>query len=105
MADTAARWVGRLLPEVPWRQWVLTSHLPNGGLVPRRRVPWAQLLRRVFLLDVLHCSGCGGRRRILAEVTDPLAARRILEHLGLDPETPGPVPARGPPTLDIDWAS
>ena len=26
---------------------------------------WAALLQRVFALDVLHCSRCGGRRRIL----------------------------------------
>ena len=67
--------------------------------MPRDRVPWAELLRRVFRVDVLRCTGCGGRRKLVAEVTDPLAARRILEHLGLDPEVPrlGPVPVRGPP--------
>ena len=32
MADTAARWVDRVLPDVPWRQWVLT--VPRKALCP-----------------------------------------------------------------------
>ena len=70
---------------------------PRGGFAPQDRVPWAQLLHRVWLTQILVCAGCGGRRELVAQVTDPFAARKILEHLGLDPSTPGPVPARGPP--------
>ena len=83
----------------------LQLHRPRGGLVPPDRVPWAQLLRRVWLVDALRCARCGGRRRLLAEVTEPSAIRAILEHLGLDPETLGPVPARSPPGDDWSWAS
>ncbi len=54
----------------------------------------------MFKVDVLRCTGCGGRRRLVAEVTDPVAARRILEHLGLDPLVPRLEPVRGPPTDD-----
>ena len=48
------------------------SHIRPGGLAPAGRVPWAQLLRRVFLVDVLRCAGCGGRRQLVAQVShDP----------------------------------
>ena len=57
------------------------------------------------MTDVLHCVRCGGRRVVLAGVTDPSAIRAILEHLELDPEPPVPAPARAPPSLDYSWAS
>ncbi len=63
---------------------------------PRRRRPerttWAELVQRVFLVDVLDCP-CGGRRRVLAMVFDPRSIERILRHLGL----PHVAPPRAPP--------
>ncbi len=55
-----------------------------------RRLAWAELLRRVFAIDVLACPRCGGRLRLLAAIHSPDATRAILECLGL--------PARAPPT-------
>jgi hypothetical protein len=49
----------------------------------RRYYSWAELIRRVFLTDVLVCPRCNGRRRVLAAITDPAVIRRILEHLSL----------------------
>ena len=48
-----------------------------------RRWPWAQLLRRVFAIQVLVCPRCSGPRRILGAVTEPHAVRRLLGALGL----------------------
>jgi hypothetical protein len=44
-----------------------------GGLLyaASPRVDWATLLRRSFDVDVLRCSACGGRMRVLAEVIEP----------------------------------
>jgi hypothetical protein len=48
------------------------------GPPPRsRRLAWAELLRRVFAVDVLECPRCGGRMRLLAELPSrapPMAA-------------------------------
>jgi len=52
------------------------------------RVPWAELLRKVFALDVLACPQCGGRMQIIAFIAQPKVARRILDHLGLDSTGP-----------------
>ena len=50
---------------------------------PRYRVPWAELLRKVFSLDVLACPQCGGRMELLAFIAEAAVAKRILDHLGL----------------------
>ena len=61
------------------------------------RHPWAELIKRVFLVDVLRCPRCGGRRKILAAITEGRAVRAILDALGLPTEPPVMHPARGPP--------
>jgi len=54
-----------------------------------RRLRWAELLKRVFELEALRCPVCNGRMRVLAAITQPDVARRILKCLAL--------PARAPP--------
>ncbi len=66
----------------------------------KRRLPWADLLRRVHAVDVLACP-CGARARILAFLTAPDVVATILRHLGL-PEHPPPItPARAPPQTEL----
>ncbi|MHC5065752.1 MAG: hypothetical protein ACYTG5_17450 [Planctomycetota bacterium] len=55
---------------------------------------WADLIKRVFLEDVLACT-CGGRRRVLAMVHDRESIERILKHQGL----PWQKPSRAPPRM------
>jgi len=55
------------------------------------------LLRRVWSVDVLACTACGGRLRLVATIEHPPALRRILSHLGLPTEVPRPLPPRAPP--------
>jgi len=57
------------------------------------RIPWAELLLRVFREDVLSCS-CGGRRVVLAFITEKKVVKEILEHLGLAATGPPIAPAR-----------
>jgi hypothetical protein len=63
----------------------------------RKRYSWAELMKRVFEVDVLICEHCGGTRKLLAFLTEPRAIRRILEHLGLPAEPPPIAQARPPP--------
>ncbi len=59
-----------------------------------RNYSWAELLHRVFAIDVLACPECGGRMRMLSAVHSPDAIHAILECLGL--------PARSPPVEGPD---
>jgi len=60
----------------------------------RQRIPWSVLLARVFYLDALLCPKCGGRRKVLAFLTDPEVVRKILLHLGLETAPPALAPVR-----------
>ncbi len=70
------------------------------GRRAQARLPWAELLQRVFAEDVLACP-CGGRRRVLAFITDLHVASDILAALGLPATIPTFATARAPP-MD-DW--
>ena len=87
---------GRLSPVANERE-IDPSQVPKLN-----RLPWAVLLKRVFLVDVLECPKCQGRMKILAAVTAPGSIRRILRHLGLPSEAPQPHPARSPPQMEIE---
>jgi hypothetical protein len=52
------------------------------------RLPWALLLKRVFLTDALTCPKCQGRMKILAAIIKPEAIRKILDHLGIASDAP-----------------
>jgi hypothetical protein len=75
--------------------------LDPSGLPRLGHLPWAVLLKRVFLVDVLECPKCQGRMTILAAVTPPASVRRVLDHLGLPSEAPRLRAAPPPPQLDL----
>lgn len=69
---------GVLAPRAPWRTEIV-PHAPilgadampdesprAGSSSPNRGWRWANLMRRVFDLDVLACRRCGGRLRLIA---------------------------------------
>jgi uncharacterized protein YbaR (Trm112 family) len=70
---------------------------PGGDRVgPRYRVPWAELLRKVFSLDVLACPQCGGQMELLTFIAEAGVAKKILDHLGLASTGPPLVRAEAP---------
>ena len=69
----------------------------------RQRLTWAELLKRVFAIDVLICPRCDGPRKLIALIHDGFVVRKILEHLGLPTEPPPLAPARAPPELEFAW--
>ncbi len=64
-----------------------------------RHFAWADLLRRIFLFDVLACPDCRGRLHLVATIQEPAVVQEILLHLGLPVDAPSPAPARSPPWL------
>jgi hypothetical protein len=95
---------GVLAPAAAWRSAVVpgpstSRRRGSSGPACRRRYPWAELLRRVFAVDVLRCELCGGRRELIAQITQAGVVRAILTSLGLPTEVPVLHPARGPPAL------
>jgi hypothetical protein len=72
---------------------------PPAASVRPPYVAWADLLRRVFELDILACPECGGRLRLLATIEDRAVIEPILTHLGLPVDLPQPSAARTPAWL------
>ena len=62
------------------------------------RLPWAELLKKVFAIDILVCDRCGDRRRIVAAITQPDVADAILRCLG---SFGACEPARAPPAAAV----
>lgn len=107
------RYHGVLAPNHRWRRAISPPrrvdgrswHRPELPAADKPRVPWAELLRRTFLIDVLKCERCGARRQVLWPAVPPgPIARELLAHLGLDAAPPELAPARGPP-WEESWAS
>jgi hypothetical protein len=75
------------------------NDLFEGPPMPERprRLPWADLLKRVWGTDVFVCDQCGGRRKLTAFMPDARQASEILERLGIDATAPPLAPARSPP--------
>jgi hypothetical protein len=107
------RFHGILAPAAGWRSKVVPSSKteapPKKSPAPEQhppsyRLPWADLLRRVFLVDALECPRCHGRMRVVAAVTEPGAIERILRHLGEHSTPPSIAGPRAPPSDDEEAA-
>ena len=55
---------------------------------------WAQLLKRVFAIDITTCPQCSGPLTLLAAIEDPAVIVKILTHLGLPTRAPPRATAR-----------
>ena len=76
------------------RQKKRRGHAPESEGKPSQLMPaelptapltWAQRLKRVFAIDVLACPRCGGRLRLIADVTEPTVIQKILDHVARSP--------------------
>jgi len=117
------RYFGVLAPAATFRSWIVpggvTTIAPPAFMPPhpgcpgeagtpvrgaaqtntkqskkRKNYSWAQLMMRVFELDVLFCPRCGGRMRVMCPINPPLAIEKILGCLGLPTRAPPIAPAK-----------
>ncbi len=82
------------------REGTSAAALLSARLDPGR-LSWADLMRRVFAIDVLECPACGGRMRVIAAIEEPRVIRAILGSLGLSARPPPLARARPTPQLDL----
>src|SRR5215510_16358915 len=76
--------------------------LPSNATRHGRNYTWAELMKRVWALDVMECPRCRSRMRMLAAIHPPDATRRILECLGLPSRSPPVAPAASELTAQIE---
>ena len=122
--DPAAKWRAAIVPAIPDSESATAGHpgcaarlsvtpdSPAAGpaLAPPlqpahpRCYTWAELMRRVFVIDVLECPRCFGRIRILAAIHPPETTRKILECLRLPSRSPPLAPATPEDTPYLEWS-
>jgi hypothetical protein len=83
----------KIVPAPPERATETSSENAHAQ-GPPARMSWAQLLKRVFDIDIEHCPNCGGALKIIAAIEDPPVIVKILSHLGLPTRAPPRSPAR-----------
>ncbi len=99
------RYHGVLGPAASWRDTIVpASRAPAGGNRKRKNYSWADLMRRVFEIDVLQCGSCGGRMRVITKALGKTATRSILTAACLPSVPPPRTPAKLPPQQDFDFA-
>jgi hypothetical protein len=87
---------------------VVTSFEPPTPSPPAtktrsRNYTWSELMKRVFLVDVLQCEICGSAMKIIAAIPQsPSTVQKILECLGLPTRPPPLKLAVADPNLQID---
>jgi len=83
-----------LLATSPPLPYTHASAAPLPDAARARRLAWAELMKRVFAIDVLECPRCRGPMRILAAIHPPETTSAILACLGLPVRAPPLAPAR-----------
>jgi hypothetical protein len=68
---------------VPTHRKRSKSHPAHDAAAPASTLSWAELLKRTFACDLLRCSRCGERARVIATITERAVIEKILAHLGL----------------------
>jgi Putative transposase len=103
----ASTWRAEVIPVVPEPAQPPTCPEPTAAAAsptqdpepatvrrqPDSRIPWRDLLLRVFREDVLACP-CGARRKVVAFIDERSVIEQILGHLGLPTTGPPTAPAR-----------
>jgi hypothetical protein len=82
------------------------GHAPVGDRAPpcsgncKSRTKWADLIRRVYRIDVTVCEFCQGAVRVTTAILEASAIARILQAMGLPTEPPRLRPASRAPPAD-----
>ncbi len=80
------RYHGVLAPNASWRARVV-PRLCEGAAETKYNRTWAELMKRVFDVDVLQCA-CGGRLVFLSTLMERDVIRAILKAQGLPADPP-----------------
>jgi Putative transposase len=106
----APKWRKEIAPESPPRACRVALSDPSDAAPPHQReskpsrpldsrIPWSEVLLRLFREGILVCTR-GGRRKVIAFIDERPVIERILGHLGLLTTGPPTAPAHLPALAD-----
>jgi hypothetical protein len=76
----------------------------SDGWRKRRRISWAQLIRKVFEIDPMLCPFCGGSLKVLSFTLELGAIRRFLASIDCESQEPEPL-GHSPPQEELLFES
>lgn len=94
------RFHGILAPHAALRSLIVPksqASIPAAALTEKKepvvkprahRLGWAELLKRIFAVDLNKCPSCSGTMKLIATIVDPVAITQILNHVGLSSKAP-----------------
>ncbi len=97
------RYHGILAPHAASRSQVVPIR-EHKSISKSKRMSWAQLLKRVFDVDVSVCFSCQGNVKIIAAILERAVIIKILTHLKLPTYPPTIAAARAPPQASVFFA-
>ncbi len=93
------RWSGVFAPNSPLRAEVRLNpkekkgfDFDEDGIKKYKNMRWAKMLARVFKLDVLKCTKCGGELKPVCSVMSPESVKRYLDYVGINSDPPQRAP-------------
>jgi hypothetical protein len=86
----------RVVPKPPEAASAGGTDRAASATVKSRYIPWAELLRRTFSIDI-QCAKCGRPLRLRALIKTPAVIVKILAAMHLPTAAPELHPARPPP--------
>lgn len=107
------RFFGCLAPHAKIRSQIIPKKPQTSVQAPNSASPrltasqlsrpkrWAELLARVFDIDMQTCHHCGGPWKIIAAILEPHAIKSILTHLRLPDKPPDLAPSRIPEQIQF----
>lgn len=87
--------------EVPEQPTPQAGYETTATPAKKRRIGWAELLARVFAIDITTCPQCSGELKVIAAIVEISAIKKILGHLGLPDKPPDISPARLPSQMSF----
>lgn len=99
------RYHGLLAPNAKLRSKIVPKQSKKIELAPYAgKAKWAELLRRSFAIEILKCSHCGSKIKVLATIQDKQVAKQILDSIGINSEAPVKASPRAPPQEEMDYS-
>jgi hypothetical protein len=72
----------------------MALRMAEDDLKPIPSKGWAAMIRKVYEVDPLLCTKCGGKMRVIAFITEFSVVDRIIDHLKLHFIAEKPPPSR-----------
>lgn len=75
------RYHGVLAPNAKSRKFIVPKQKSSNSKTTN--MTWAEMLKRVFLIDATKCQFCGGELKFIATIIDAKTIKAILESMDL----------------------